>query len=103
MNDYPAAIWHAWERRKRPAWPATLAGVMADPILGRLVMLEALHGSPVARREPVQAPIPPVDSSPVAQRGNMPRDVTPIWRGPYRVPTLDRKSLAAGERPDSDE
>lgn len=60
----PAQLRAAWASRRRADWPATFEATMADPLLARLVMLEAGLASglipihPARRRGIARAPEP---------------------------------------------
>lgn len=72
-----------WQRCRRPTWPASFGEAMADPLLSRLVRLNAMH-PPRPHRKP-----------------------EPLQRAPHTQPAprtahgyFDRKRAAAGDRDD---
>lgn len=95
----------AYQRRRSPDWPAFEAA-MNSLVLSRLILQEAQFPARLGaakRPEVVRPDPPPVGvSSPVTERGF----VTVTKRDPVGgSPTpqaLDFKSLAAGERPDTE-
>lgn len=94
----------AWQRRRRPDWPATFEEVMLSPNHACLVRLEArltargVQTSPTVRQRPtVERPEPPP-----ADKGapTAPARHAPIAR--RTAPTFDNKRLASGERDDDE-
>lgn len=91
INPTPEQLQAAWVRRRRRHWPDSFDAAMADPLLGRLVHMEAvllvLAQARAARRS--QAP-PPQPSAAARQKST----------SPHRITTPDRKRLAAGDTDD---
>jgi hypothetical protein len=90
------ALQDAYDRRCVPGWPATLLGALMHPIYSRLLLLELQHGAsePVRVRDPVIRPEPPTESAARFDTVTKPTNATVTKR------EIDRKSLAAGEKPD---
>lgn len=90
----------AWRRAWRKTWPDTFEASMADPLLARLVKLEARHpnrGS-VVHRTPVHRPdVTPWSPAPAPAPHHQGAFAPPVPRTP---PGLDRMRRAAGERDD---
>lgn len=103
--DLGAWLRAAYLRRRASDWPDLLTA-MRSPILSRLILQEAQHptvGATIKRPDVITPDPPPIGvSSRVTERGF----VTVTKRDPVGgSPTpqaLDFKSLAAGERPDTE-
>ena len=78
----------AWQRRRRADWPADLESVLANPMLSRLVHMEARRLL-IARTQRAHA-----DRAPRPATAPPRPAATPVQPLPAR---LDRKRLAAGE------
>jgi hypothetical protein len=78
----------AWALLRRHTWPQTFEAAMDDPVLGRLVRMEALH-KPAPHTPAPQRPQP----APQAPPRPMPQFVPPPGY-------VDIKRRASGERDD---
>lgn len=103
-------------RQTRPHWPRDYASAMSDPIIGRLIELDAKHGitprdgARVVAGEPPEVPqgfsspgahetVQPYLPPPIAKKRlkrPIPRDRGALQQLP---PALSGKDRAAGERP----
>lgn len=86
------------ERERRPHWPRTYAAAIAHPMTAAALLLLATRCPATHQRPTEHPPEPPLaDIEPPA-----------IYRAPARTATgrraasIDGKSLAAGEKPDTD-
>lgn len=79
----------AWTRLHRSTWPATFEEAMADPLLGRLVRMTALHPPPAVRQVTGAAAGLPLA---VLAQVREPRPPQPGF--------VDMKRAAAGDRDD---
>lgn len=71
------------KKRWRPHWPDTFEQATADPLISRIIKLDAAHGITIGAYR----------SAPVVK----------ITKGPQGRRFIDNKSRAAGEREDDDE
>ena len=99
IRDHDAACLAVYlrEREQRPHWPRTYAEAIAHPMTAAALLLLATRCPATHQRPAYYPPEPPADLDPPA-----------INRAPARAshgrraPVIDGKSLAAGEKPDSD-
>lgn len=98
-------LYAAYLRRKSGSWPS-FASAMQSPVLARLILQEAHHPAvqAVIQRPQVVRPDPPLAgvSSTVAKASNVTVTKVENARGSINPQAIDFKSLAAGERPDTD-
>lgn len=81
------------KKRSRPHWPDTFAAAMRDPLIRRIIELDAAHGVILVVRPSVQ---PRDHTDFFYQSGSAPLDAISAAKPKPRF--IDNKSRAAGER-----
>lgn len=89
----PELLRKAWQQRRRHDWPACFDDAMADPMLSRLLRVEALRLALAARRSAGRTPRP-VPAATSTTTFPSAAATAPPSRG------IDRKRAASGERDD---
>lgn len=89
----------AYERRRRPTWPEGFDAAMADPVCGRLVVLEAWCHERRKAAAQRYAERRQTRVRPAMQRTERPA-LPPAQLSLLPAPALDHKRRAAGERLD---
>lgn len=93
----PQELRAAWERCRKPSWPASFAEAMADPLLSRLVRITAMHPPRPYRVAPTYPLRTPPDRVVVAW-GSATGKTQQLAIDCKRA--IDRKRAAAGDRDD---
>lgn len=83
----------AFQHHRRASWPATFEAAMQDPLLSRLIRLQAKH-PPKAQR------VGATDYRAMRSAGVPAAKAVGASPWPARRPALDCKRLAAGDRDD---